>query len=94
MGRNSSTTAQLFYSILFLCFVLALLGSSCWWLLKTGVSVDHLAVRGVDIRQLSLRVDQGLILRVGQLDLPGPEATAAAADWERQDLSAQEMGAI
>ncbi|MHB8811521.1 MAG: hypothetical protein ACYC9M_16165 [Desulfobulbaceae bacterium] len=84
MGRKSSTTAQLFFSFLFLGFVLALLGSSCWWLLKTGVSVDHLAFGGVDIRQLSLRVDQGLILRVRQLDLPEEKAVDKATDWERQ----------
>lgn len=82
MSCDSSTPRQFFGSFLFLCCVIALLGVSCWWLLKSGFSVEHLAVGGADIRQLSLRLDQGLVLRVGRLDLPGGEGAGQAAGWE------------
>jgi AsmA-like C-terminal region/Protein of unknown function len=82
MGRDSSTLRQLFCSFIFLSFVLALFGASCWWLLKSGISVEHLAVGGADIRQLSLRLDQGLVLHIGRLDLAGGDGADRAAGWE------------
>jgi len=82
MGCDSSTLRQFLSSFLFLSCVLALFGSSCWWLLKTGMSVEHLAIGGADIRELSLRLDQGLVLHVGQLDLPGETDADGAVDWK------------
>jgi hypothetical protein len=84
MSCDSSTFRQYFSSFLFLCCVLVLFGVSCRWLLKTGISVEHLAVGGADIRQLSLRLDQGLVIRVGRLDLPGGDGAGQAAGWEAQ----------
>jgi hypothetical protein len=48
------------------------------------MSVEHLAIGGADIRQLSLRLEQGLVLRVGQLDLPGGDGAGQPAGWEAQ----------
>lgn len=82
MRCNSSTLRQLLCSLLFLSFVLALFGASCWWLLKNGVSIEHLSLGGAEIRHLSLRLDRGIVLRVGQLDLPGGNGADRAVAWE------------
>ena len=82
MGRNSSTAVQLLRSFLFLCLVLALLSGSGWWVLRNGLSFAHLSVAGVEIRDLSLNLDRGLVLRVRSLDLPRSETPTPAADWD------------
>lgn len=82
MGRNSSTTAQLLRSFLILSLTLVLFGVSCWWLLRTGIGVEHLALGGTDIHRLSVRLEQGLILRIGRLELAGGEGATEIGDWQ------------
>jgi hypothetical protein len=66
------------YFFLALLCVLGLTGGLLWWSLQRGIELDRLTVASVDMAGLTLRLDRGIILRLGQLTLPGGKSSGSS----------------
>ncbi|MDD3617990.1 MAG: AsmA-like C-terminal domain-containing protein [Desulfobulbaceae bacterium] len=60
---------RLLVSLFVLCCILALAGGFAWWSLKEGVAFRQLSISSADIRNLSVRLDGGLIIRAEQVGI-------------------------
>ncbi len=71
------------YLFLTLLCLLLLTGAFAWWSLKKGIELDHLSLASVEMTRLSLRLDNGLILRLGQLSIPERKSSGRDISLER-----------
>ncbi len=92
---ESLISTKLRRTICFLLSVLCILvlaGSALWWSLKKGIEFDRVSFASTDIRQLSLQLDQGLIIQVGQLNISAGGTADGDADLEAWIPRIKKMG--
>lgn len=79
INRKSRRTIYFLLSVLCI-FVMA--GSVLWWSLKKGIAFDRLSFASTDIKQLSLQLDHGFIIDVGQININSGRAADGEATLE------------
>jgi len=68
-SQISTTVKRTAYIFLTFLGILVVTGVFIRWSLKKGVEFDRLSISSIEIRQLSLRLDQGFIIHLGQLNI-------------------------
>ncbi|MDW7773506.1 MAG: AsmA-like C-terminal domain-containing protein [Desulfobulbaceae bacterium] len=71
---NPKSRRLLFFLLLLLC-VLALAGTAGWQALKKGIEIDRLSFASVNITQLFLQINRGLIVHVEQIEITADDAS-------------------